>query len=199
MKYMLLAIMLYSTLYGQSDSILYGLAGTTSYSCDCAGIQNATGFIITSNYISSEGINYFKLKFNNAELLTTDNIIGEDMFFDLYRISHDTIFFRQGGIDTVKDSLKSKETLMGLFAPIDSTIFPIQTASYLGNEVIKILQSENKYYFPVEYPYQYTFYLKRVPVSNYPLIDRLTMLPNGLIVGYRFYTGTYKFECLKSL
>lgn len=84
--------MLYSTLYGQSDSILYGLAGTTSYSCDCAGIQNATGFIITSNYISSEGINYFKLKFNNAELLTTDNIIGEDMFFDLYRISHDTIF-----------------------------------------------------------------------------------------------------------
>lgn len=191
--------MLYSTLYGQSDSILNGLAGTTSYSCYCAGIQNANGIIITSNYISPEGINYFKLKFNNTELLPNDNIVREDMFFDLYRISHDTIFFRKGGIDTVKDSIKSKETLMGLFAPIDSTIFPIQTASYLGNEVIKVLQSENKYYFPVEYPYQYTFYLKRVPASNYPLIDRLTMLPNGLIVGYRFYTGTYMFECLKSL
>ena len=196
---MLTVIMLYGTLYGQSNSIVADFTDTTEFSCYCAGIQKATGFIITSNYISPEGINYFKLKFNNAELLSHDNIVREDMFFDLYRISHDTIFFRKGGIDTVKDSIKSKETLMGLFAPIDSTIFPIQTSSYLGNEVIKVLQSENKYYFPVEYRYQYTFYLKRVPASNYPLIDRLTMLPNGLIVGYRFYNGTYMFECLKSL
>lgn len=199
MKGLLILIQFNSILYGQLDTLNKNIPDTTRFSCYCEDIINPTGMIITENYISDEGYLYTKLKFNNKSAFNKDNVVNEENYFDLYRISGDSIFFRKGGLDTFSNPISSKEFFFGSFSAKDTVSNKIETSSYLGNKITKVIRTENKYYHPDKYKYIYTFYLERTPELNYPLIDRLSFLPNGLIIGYRFCNTSNKFECRKLL